>query len=51
MVSHRTLLAIFNIKLPTKVPNATFTLVYGGDHTTNIVGVVSQDYKLIWVQQ
>ena len=39
------LLAIFTIKLPAETSQALFPLVHGGGHTTNAVGVVSQDYK------
>ena len=36
---------VFTIKLPAKTPRALFPSVHGGGHTTNMVGVVSQDYK------
>ena len=36
---------VFTIKLTAKTPRALFPLVHGGGHTTNVVGVVSQDYK------
>ena len=36
---------VFTIKLPTETPRALFPLVHGGGHTTNTVGVISQDYK------
>jgi hypothetical protein len=39
------LLSIFIIKLSAKTPQALFPPVHGGGHTTNAVGVVSQDYK------
>ena len=39
--------AVFTIKLPAKPPQALFPSVYGGGHTINAVGVISQDYKLI----
>ena len=41
----RTLPAVFTIKLPAETPHALFPPVYGGGHTTNVVGVISQDYK------
>ena len=37
--------AVFTIKLPTETPRALFPPVHGGGHTTNAVGVISQDYK------
>ena len=37
--------AVFTIKLPAETPWALFPSVYGGGHTTNVVGVISQDYK------
>jgi hypothetical protein len=43
--SPKLLPAVFTIKLSAKTPRALFPLVYGGGHTTNVVGVVSQDYK------
>jgi hypothetical protein len=43
--SPRPLPAIFAIKLSAKPPHALFPSVHGGGHTTNAVGVVSQDYK------
>jgi hypothetical protein len=43
--SPRPLPAVFTIKLPAGPPWALFPLVHGGSHTTNMVGVVSQDYK------
>ena len=36
---------VFTIKLPAETPWALFPLVHGGGHTTNAVGVISQDYK------
>ena len=36
---------VFTIKLPTEPPWALFPLVQGGDHTTNVVGVISPYYK------
>jgi hypothetical protein len=36
---------VSTIKLSTKMSRALFPLVHGGSHTTNIVIVVSQDYK------
>ena len=41
----RMLPAIFTIKLLAKTPWALFPPVHGGGHTTNVVGVISQDYK------
>ena len=43
--SHGTLPAVFTIKLPTEPSQALFHSVHGGGHTTNTVGVISQDYK------
>ena len=43
--------AVFTIKLLAKPPRALFSLVHGGGHTINTVGVVSQDYKPRRVQQ
>ena len=37
--------AVFTIKLPAKPPRALFPSVHGGGHTTNAVGLISQDYK------
>ena len=37
--------AIFTIKFLTEPPRALFPSVYDGGHTTNAVGVISQDYK------
>ena len=45
MASPRPLLAVFTIELSTKLPRASFPPIHGSDHTTNMVGVVSQDYK------
>ena len=39
--------AVFTIKLLTELPRALFPSVHGGGHTTNVVGVISQDYKLL----
>lgn len=36
---------VFSIELPAKLLHALFPLVYVGSHTTNTVGVISQDYK------
>ena len=36
---------IFTVKLPAKKLRTLFPLVHGGGHTTNTVGVISQDYK------
>ena len=47
----RMLPAIFTIKLPDETLWALFPLVHGGGHTTNAVGVISQDYKPPDVQQ
>ena len=41
--SPRPLPAVFTIKLPAKPPRALFPSVHGGGHTTNAVGVISQD--------
>ena len=41
----RMLPAVFTIKLPVETPWALFPPVHGGGHTTNAVGVISQDYK------
>ena len=35
--------AVFTIKLPPEPPRALFPSVHGGSHTTNVVGVISQD--------
>jgi hypothetical protein len=35
--------AVFTIELPAEMPWASFLLVHGGGHTTNIVDAVSQD--------
>ena len=37
--------AVFTIKLPAEPPRALFPSLHGGGHTTNAVGVVSQDYE------
>jgi hypothetical protein len=37
--------AVFTIKLLAEPPWALFPLIHNGGHTTNTVGVVSQDYK------
>ena len=47
----RMLPGIFTIKLPAELSRALFPPVHGGSHTTNGVGVVSQDYKPRRVQQ
>jgi hypothetical protein len=39
---------VFTIKLLAKLLLASFPLVHGDGHTTNTVGVVSQDYKPLW---
>jgi hypothetical protein len=44
-VSLRPLPMVFTIKLIAKTSLLLFPLVHGGGHTTNAVGVVSQDYK------
>ena len=41
----RMLPVVFTIKLPAKMLWALFPLVHGDGHTTNAVGVISQDYK------
>ena len=41
----RMLPAVFTIKLPAETPRALFPPVHGGGHTTNAVGVISQDFK------
>ena len=38
---------VFTIKFPVEPPRALFPPVHGGGHTTNTVGVISQDYKLL----
>ena len=43
--SPRPLSTVFTIKLPVEPPRALFPSVHGGGHTTNAVGVISQDYK------
>ena len=43
--SSRPFPAVFTIKLPAEPPWALFPLVHGDGHTTNTVGVISQDYK------
>ena len=43
--SPRPLPAVFTIELSAKIPRALFPPVHGDGHTTNAVGVVSQDYK------
>jgi hypothetical protein len=35
---------VFTIELPAKMLWAPFPFVHGGGHTTNMVGVVSEDY-------
>ena len=37
--------AVFTIKLLAKPLRALFPLVHSGGHTTNAVGLISQDYK------
>ena len=37
--------AVFTIKLLAETLRAVFPSVHGGGHTTNVVGVISQDYK------
>ena len=37
--------AVFTIKLPAESLRALFPSVHGGGHTTNVVGVISEDYK------
>ena len=37
--------AVFTIKVSDELPRALFPLVHGASHTTNTVGVVTQDYK------
>jgi hypothetical protein len=44
--SHRSLPVVFTIKLLVEMPHAIFPPVHGGSHTTSMVGVVLQDYKL-----
>ena len=41
----RMLPTVFTIKLPAETPRALFPPVHGGGHTTNAVGMISQDYK------
>ena len=36
---------VFTIKLSVETPRALFPPVHDGGHTTNSVGVISQDYK------
>ena len=43
--SPRPLPAVFTIKLPAETSWALFPSVHGGGHTTNMIGVISQDYK------
>jgi hypothetical protein len=45
MASPGPLVAVFSIELLAKTLQASFPPVHGGGHTTNAVGVVSQDYK------
>ena len=49
--SPKPLPAVFTIKLPVEPPRALFPLVHGGGHTTNMVGVISQDYKPLQCKQ
>ena len=44
-VSPGPLPAVFTIKLPAETSQALFPPVHSGGHTTNVVGVISQDYK------
>ena len=37
--------AVFTIKLPAKTLRALFPPIHGGGHTTNVVDVMSQDFK------
>jgi hypothetical protein len=41
----RIVATVFIVKLLAETPQALFPPVHGGGHTTNAVGVVSQDYK------
>ena len=41
----RMLPAIFTIKFSVEMPWPLFPPVHGGSHTTNAVGMISQDYK------
>ena len=43
--SPRPLPTVFTIKPPAELSRALFPSVHGGGHTTNAVGVISQDYK------
>ena len=43
--SPRPLPAVFTIKLLAEMTPAFFPRVHGGGHTTNMVGVISKDYK------
>ena len=36
---------VFTIGLSAEMPRALFPPVHGGGHTTNVVGVISQDFK------
>jgi hypothetical protein len=45
-VSSRTLPVVFTIELQTETLWTSFPPVHGGDHTTNSIGVVSQDSRL-----
>ena len=36
---------VFTIKFPAETPRALFPSVHGDRHTTNAIGVISQDYK------
>jgi hypothetical protein len=45
MASPGLLPIVFTIELLAKPPQVLFPLVYGGSHTTNMVVMVSQDYK------
>jgi hypothetical protein len=44
-VSSWKLSVVFTIELPTKTPRASFPPIHGDSHTTNLVGVVSQDSR------
>ena len=43
----RMLPIVFTIKLLAEPPRALFPSVHGGGHTTNAVGVISQDYEAL----
>jgi hypothetical protein len=46
--SSRTLHTVFNIEFLAKTPRTSFSLVHGGDRTTNAVDAVSQDSRCTW---